>query len=359
MPIINYKLNRLTKSIEVSREKLKEFLTSQGIEAEEHYTLRKLIRLIPTKKIYPQRLSNNLYGHTSVGLFVNDVLITGGARDKNNVLNDNFILSIDKNIKTNKLSLDLGRQKHTAVKIDDNNVLFSGGIESGIGDGSRINKHQQFNINSNTFTNKIVLPSSVERHSGCLIGNNVYYLGGVFGGGWGNMLNAHYEYSISTNTFTNKATFGGYAGQTVVKINNNSYILFGGQTNPHSVVANYCKIYNVNNNTFTNKTSLSESRSTLTSIDLKNGTTLISGGFKTLHAKSNKNEIYNINANNYTAKANLNPSRSDHSAVYLGSGGALIGGKASLSSEEVVGTPLNLIEFYNYYDNAFYKAGDN
>ena len=357
--ILGKRFNKLDTSIDVLKNKVKNILRGLSVDFTDSDSLRKLINLITTKRIYPQRLVNNLYGHTSVGLEVDDVLITGGATDRNTPIADNYILNIAKNIKTSKASLDSPRQKHTAVKIDNSNVLFSGGVESGIGEGSRTNKHQEFNINSNTFTNKIVLPSSVERHSGCLIGNNVYYLGGVFGSGWGNMLNAHYEYSTSTNTFTNKATFGGYAGQTVVKINNNSYILFGGQTNPQSVVANYCKVYNVNNNTFANKTSLSESRSTLTSIDLKNGTILISGGFKTHHAKSNKNEIYNINANNYTAKANLNPSRSDHSAVYLGSGGALIGGKASLSGEEVVGTPLNLIEFYNYYDNAFYKAGDN
>lgn len=50
MPIFNYKLNKLTENIEKSREKLKEFLISQGIEVEEHYTLRKLISLIPNKE---------------------------------------------------------------------------------------------------------------------------------------------------------------------------------------------------------------------------------------------------------------------------------------------------------------------
>lgn len=351
MPIINYKLNRLTKSIEVSREKLKEFLTSQGIEAEEHYTLRKLIRLIPTKIVRPYNLDNNLYGHSMINLGCNNVLITGGAINSDTVIADNYMLNVANNTKIVKLQLDVPRQKHSVVMCYGTNILFSGGLNGGL-TGDRLNQNQVYNLETNTFTTKLNLPSSRERFTSNYNTNVVYMLGGITGTGWGSIDNFHYAYNVSTNSYTSKTTVGNYAGQAT--INYNGYYYFGGQENQHSKVRNWVKYYNRDNDTFTSKQGLFESRSTLTAIDLKNNNILLSGGYKINNAKSCKNEIYNISSNTYTNKSDLNPPRSDHGCVYLGDGGILVGGKTT-SENEVQGTPINTVEFYNYKRDEFYK----
>lgn len=355
MPIFNYKLNKLMENIEKSREKLKEFLTSRGIEIEENYTLRKLIRLIPTKITRPSNLSNNVYGHSMINLGCNNVLITGGAMDAQTVTSDNYILNVVTNIRINKLQLDTPRQKHSVVTYYGTNILISGGLNGGL-IGNRITKNQVYNIDTNTYISKVDLPSSRERFTSNYSNNVVYLLGGVTGNDLGSVDNFHYAYNVSTNSYTTKSNIGNYAGQATV--NYKGYYYFGGQENQYSEVRNWAKYYNKDNDTFTSKQGLSASRSTLTAIDLKNGTVLLSGGYKTNNVKSRKNEIYNISSNTYTNKRDLNPPRSDHGCVYLGDGGIFVGGKLTKNDDEVTGTPTNIVSFYNYKTDTFYNESE-
>lgn len=355
MPIFNYKLNKLNDSVEESREKLKEFLTSQGIEVQESYTLRKLIRIIPTKIIRPSNLNNNLYGHSMINLGGNNVLLTGGAIDSQTVTSDNYLLNIATNIRVNKLQLDTPRQKHSVVTYYGTNIMISGGLTGGV-TGDRITKNQVYNIDTNTYILKVDLLSSRERFTSNYSNNVVYMLGGVTGNGWGSVDNFHYAYNVSTNSYTSKVAIGNYAGQATV--NKNGYYYFGGQENQYSEVRNWVKYYNRDNDTFRSKQGLSASRSTLTAIELKNGTVLLSGGYKINNAKSRKNEIYNISSNTYTNKRDLNPPRSDHGCVYLGDGGIFVGGKLTKNDDEVTGNPTNIVSFYNYKTDVFYSESE-
>ncbi len=353
MPIFNYKLNKLTENIEKSREKLKEFLISQGIEVQESYTLRKLIRLIPTKIIRPGDLDNTLYGHSMVNLGDNLVLISGGAIDANTVSGENYALDIISNIKISKLSFDLPRQKHSAVMYYSTSILFSGGLNGGL-TGDRLTINQVYNIETNTFTTKLTLPSSIERHTANYNTNIVYLLGGITGSGWGDISNLHLAFNVSTNTFANKLTIGNYAGQTT--INNSGYYYFGGQINQYSQVTNSVKRYDRNTDTFTSKQNLNEARSTLTSAYLKDDKVLLSGGYKLNNVKSSKNEIYNVSTNTYTSKRDLNPPRCDHASLCLEDRVVLVGGKTTLISDEVKGIPINIMDFYNFETDEFYRG---
>ena len=92
--ILEKRFNKLDTSIDFLKNKVKNILRGLSVDFTDSDSLRKLINLITTKRIYPQRLVNNLYGHTSVGLEVDDVLITGGATDRNTPIADNYILNI-------------------------------------------------------------------------------------------------------------------------------------------------------------------------------------------------------------------------------------------------------------------------
>ena len=351
MPISNYKLKKLNDSIENARNRLKDFLKSQGIEIEEDYTLRKLIKLIPSKN-RPVALDNTLYGHSMVKLSDNLVLISGGATNADTVTNDNYVLNLNTNIKINKLQLDTPRQKHSVVNWDSN-ILISGGLNGGL-IGNRLNTNQIYNIDTNTFITKLNLPSSRERFTSNYNNNTVYMLGGITGSEWDTINNFHVAYNLETNTYVNKASIGKYAGQSTVH-NNAHFFYFGGQENQYSEVRNWVKAYNKNTDTFVNKQNLGVARSTLTATYLKDDKVLLSGGYKLNNVKSSKNEIYNISANTYTSKRDLTPPRSDHASLCLGDKVVFVGGKTTLTEEEVRGTPINTIDFYDFENNEFYR----
>lgn len=350
------KLNKLNKSVEYLLSKTINILDTLAVPHLSAATLRQLINLIPTKKIYPQKLKNTLYGQSVVALQVDDVLITGGAQNTDIVTVDNYIYNVAKNTYTSKQSLDVATQGHTACKVSSEEILLSGGLNGGL-TGDRITRNVIYNINNNTYTNKADLPSARERHTAHAINRSVYLLGGITGSGWGQSAAHHKCYDLNTNAFTDKGSYGdNIAGHAILGLEIDMYY-FGGQTNEYSQTTNTVKRYIVDNNTFETKRNLAESKACLSSIKLLNNNVILSGGYLINYTKSNKNELYSINTNTYTTKTQLDKARSNHKAVYLGSGGALIGGKLSDETNETKGTPTNIVEYYNYYNNEFYKGG--
>lgn len=351
--VLNKKINQLIINIDKLSNKIKNKLDYLSISYTESDSLRKLISLIPHKTLSPINLSNVLYGHTAINLYGDNVLITGGAESYNTVLNNNYIFNCRSGASISKLNLDYGHLRHIAIKIDDNNILINGGIKEGES-GVRITKNQIYNLQSNTYTNKTNMETSKERHTGNLINNIVYIVGGVAGNNKGAINDWHLAYNINSNSFSRKAGYA-IAGQTSIN-HQNQVFYFGGQVNEYSEVRNFVKSYNVNNNSFTNKSDLPTARSCLASIAGLNDHVMLLGGYLRLHPKTDKNEVYKISSNTFTNKRVMPDPCSDHSISYIGSGGIIIGGKGSNNSNEEAGTPLNKVIYYNYYDDIFYQG---
>ena len=275
---LQVKINNLKNNINVVIDNLKSKLTSRGISYPQESTLRYLISLIPLRIFTPINLYASLSGHT-------------------------------------------------AVNIDNSNIIFCG--------GSSIRTQKLYNTNSNTFINKQDYPNTtIREHGGAKWDNVIYYTGGT------SATNKTYAYNIQSNTFITKVDMPVHRSYHTF-VATNRFLLMSGGYHSGDIASQYT--YDTPSNTYVSKINLKQATDHLSTAHIRDDQVLINGGNDSHNSKLNY--IYNIASNAITSKRDLTVSRAYHKSLSIDSNNVLIlGGNVTTS---------NTTQIFSVSGNAF------
>ena len=310
---LRVKIRELQTSIDTAISKIKAKLTRKSISYSADDNLRQLISMIPKRRLTPIALGYNFYAHTAVKINDNQVLLGGGS----NTSTVHVLYNVDAGVFVTKANLPVTMMYHAAdYCISTNWIMYCGGT----GNSSC---NYQYVLSSNTFVTKASMPQARAYHT--LVATDSFLL--ISGGYSSGDLSTQHVFNVSPNTYTQKANMHTSTDYHAAAWINSNVVLLNGGNDSNNRTANWT--FDVRGNTNTVRTALPVARWRHASRRFGTSKVLLMGGTDNTSTDA---QVFNNTGNAFVTKRATPAIFNYHTMVdigddYLISGGVNTGNK--------------------------------
>jgi N-acetylneuraminic acid mutarotase len=266
-------------------------------------------------------MSKDRVGFSATRLSNGKVLVAGGSPNQSLASAELY----DPNTGTFSATGDMpggGRGNHVAVRLDDGQVLLTGGANS---DGTQA-QALRYDVSTGGWSDAGTLATARQGHSATVLSNGrVLVVGGE--GTNGNILASCELFDPATGTWTSAAPMNqARQGHIAARLPDGKVLVAGGDT------VKSAELYDPASNTWSYTGSPLTQRESAVSLSVANGRVLVVGGNEPFSATQFPGgvELYDPTTGTWSSAGTLSVPRIRHTAVVLSTGGVLVfGGVAS------------------------------